>query len=1220
MRRLLLLCFLTVSTTAFLRAQAETGKIYTYNFADGSELPQTSYQTLRYASYTTADGLVTIHSNTEEEAQQFGYHDSSHGGVFFPGNSFDIAVAGDALVTFLVDTYGSAEGATFEFTNADDEVLGSIAAENIGGEDGYPSTFSYEGSVGVITATLVSEEYSTAEVYIHGLSVQNADEVIPTNGKILVWDFGAEQLDGEEYTNQLNESTINGWYDPSVEVGSAGNVLPDFSTNGLTWVGGGNDRLRTSNTNLTRYDENVSGDGTFTGRLYVNSAGAVGRYLSLNLEEDDELTVYALSQNGGGRLHFEYAADPSAQNDVVDLPADLTEFTFVARQAGTYKLYDSQDKPSYYRLERRSATYVTVTGNVDLTEATDIPEDFTLEFANAAGKVYTTSVASGTYSIDLPAGYTYDISLGGANGYIIGSGSSLEVTESTTTYDISILKTELYTVSGDLLGLPEIPDGLMLEFSSEGAIYEPEATVDTEAGTYTVSLEADRAYSISATGVNDYDLTEKTLTIGAVDTDYDITFAAKPVYSVTIETTGLTEAQEENLTLTFSNLNEAGYAYTFDDLSAVALRDGVYSVAAGGLNAYPVQLSATSNVVVSGAETTKTLAFEPVTGWTFDDAVITAGDAAYKGLRFTGAVSNEIGKGHLVAGAAATVEVPVQPGEVVIVDYYYSANFTIAEEDPVTTESGSTSQVETTRYVYPGDEAGYVTLTFNEGTSYLTEIRTIPFVAYTASLTVGADKDYPTINQALEAVRLMTRDSGERVTILIDPGNYEEMLVIDVPEVTLKNAAAAPSIALLNEGVDIDPAAVRITSYYGHGYDYYSMGPDQKYDADVLAVNRENGSLSNENVGAGTTNGSYWNATVVVYADGFTAEDIIFENSFNQYISRKEANDVVVMWESGSRGERPTDYGNTGVQDRSYVERAAALALVNGADKVILDQCRIVGRQDAFFGGRDVRVAVYKGSVMGAVDYIFGGMTAVFYQTELAMNTSDASSDRAYITAAQQSGGRGYLMYETTITTAIPGTETASAYRAKPGYFGRPWEATTSEVVFYNTTIDTSDYPGAVGESLIMPEGWTSSLGGESEMMYEYGTVELSGESHLDDRVDWATVLTEPELNDGTAITPFNFTKGDDGWDPFPALIAAEPTSVRQPAAISAVNLYGAGDRIFVRNVQGPTTVSVYSLNGALVHRITVDTDRNFAVNSGFWIVTADAPDGRKTARVYTHR
>ncbi len=46
--------------------------------------------------------------------------------------------------------------------------------------------------------------------------------------------------------------------------------------------------------------------------------------------------------------------------------------------------------------------------------------------------------------------------------------------------------------------------------------------------------------------------------------------------------------------------------------------------------------------------------------------------------------------------------------------------------------------------------------------------------------------------------RTTTTTDSDRVTIMIDPGNYEEMIVISKPNITLKNASATPSIGLLN--------------------------------------------------------------------------------------------------------------------------------------------------------------------------------------------------------------------------------------------------------------------------------------------------------------------------------------------------------------------------------------------------------------------------------------
>lgn len=1195
---------------------AEAGKTYTYNFYDGSELPQTSYSTLRYASFQTSDKILKINSNTTDQNLQFGYHDATHGGVFFAGNSFDIIVAGDAIVTFIVDQYGGANDAVLEFTDSNSNVLGSIVGQNIvAGVDGFASSFSYTGAAGTITATLKSADYPSAEIYLHGLSIENAAEVATSNGKIDVWDFGAEQLDDATYNNKLDDATVNSWYDSSITAGSSGNVFPSFSAGVLSWIGGGNDRLRTSNTNLTRYDENVSSVSGYTGRVYVNSGGATGRYMSLTLSEDDEVTLAMLTQSGSGNIHFKYVADPSAQDDQVAVGSSLQEVKFVAKAAGTYHVYDDTDKPSYYRVERKDATYKTLTGSVDVSAAANIPSNYSIEFTNEAGKVWSTQVSNGSYSINLPEGYTYNLSLTDANGYVISSAKTIDVTPATTTFDITIIQVELYTVTGTITGLDDNISNLSLKYTPDASankVFVPAPVVDATAKTYTVILEPNVAYTISAQGVNDFYIPSNIITIGNANETSNLVFQKKPTYSVAVTAPGLDANQLSKLSLKFTNLNETGYSYSFTDISTVALRDGVYSISYDGLDEYPIELALTSNLTVSGANTSKTLSFVPITNWSFDDKVITSSTAFYKGLVLTGGITNEIAKGHIAPGSGATIAVPLNPGEKMIVTYYYAADFSIDGGSQIVTTSGSTSNLETTEYVYTGTSSGTATITI-AAKSYLTNIAIETVVAYTPTISVGIDKDYQTINAALNAIAQMDRPNDERVTVMIDPGNYEEMVVINSKNVTLKNASSNPSIALTNKGVDIDAEAVRITSYYGYGYHYYSQGTDNKWNADVLAVNKANGSQPYNNV-SGSTNGSYWNATMVVFSEGFVADNLIIENSFNQYISKKESEDVVVLG-NGNKGTRPTTLGSTAVQDRSFVERAAAIGIANNTDKVILNNTRIVGRQDSFYGGSGSRVVIYKGAMMGAVDYIFGGMTAVFYQTDFVLNTSDVSSDAAYITAAQQSSGRGFLMYECTIKSTIPGVETASTNSSKPGYFGRPWLATTSEVVFYNTTIDESSFPGYSGESLISPIGWTNTLGGESALMYEYGTTEnASGIDNSGNRASWSTVLATPTLTDGTAITPFNFTKGNDDWDPITELNTLSSSSFDVKENSIKVKAYNS--RIYISNVKSNTKIRIYSITGSLIKTLETKNDLNFSFKKGLWIVSVNNIDGKKITKV----
>jgi len=1208
---------------------AVPGQTYSYMFMDGSVLPQTAYTSLRYNTFISPDGILTLNSNTAVAAQKFGFHDTAHGAVLFSGNSMNFVVAGNATITFSTCMYGAAADAVFNITDAAGNVLGSVQGTDKGSTTENTHSFAYTGNSGVITATLNSVLAPIGEFYIHGISIENAAQIIKTV-KTDVWDFGAAQFDTAKYNNQLNVATINGWYAPTITVGSTTNTLPPFTAGVLSWVGvGTSDRLRTSNTNLTRYDANScpsyvttgAKTDTLTGAIYVNSAAASSRYIGLTLSADDEVTLYTKAGSSAGKLTFQYMAD-ATQKDVVNTTTTVGIVKYVAKKAGAYHIYDTVDKPFYFRVLRKDATYITLSGNLNLTDAPGIPSGYSVVLTNAAGKTWTEIIPSGSssYTLTVPAGYTYSLSLGDANGYIITNGASISLSADAI-HEIAIKKVITNLLSGSITGLTSTQLAkISLTFTPTVAkIFVPAPVIDVLAGTYSVSMEPNCKYKIVATGINDYYISVDTINIKR-DSVRSIDFAAKPVYPITITADGLTDAQKALLTTTFTNLNESGYSYTFTGLSGITLRDGVYKISCSGLSEYPLQLGATSNLTVSGGATSRALAFTPVTDWSFDDATITSGTTtSYKGMLFTGTVSNNVTSGHLILTGTGTAQVPVNPGQKLIVTYYYSAKFVVVAGDTVKTTSGSTSTLETKEYLYSGTTPGYMTITNITGTTtYLPYIKVVATLPYSATITVGTDKSYQTINDALVAARAMIRPSKQRVKIMVDPGNYEEMLMIDIDSVSIVNASASPDISLTNKGVDISANAVRVTSYYGHGYNYYSMGTDQKWNADALRVNKENGYTTYANTGSGTTNGSYWNATVFVSGAGFQADNIIIENSYNQYISLKESQDVVKEWASGGKGTRPTDVGNTAVQNKSFVERAAAIAFSSSADKAILNICRIVGRQDSYYGAEKARIVNYKGVIMGGTDYIFGGMTLVAYKCDLAMNTSEVSTDVSYLTAAQQTTYRGYLMYECTVTSAKPFTETASVYLSKPGELGRPWTATTSEVVFYNTTIQATNNPDFNGKSMIAPEGWLSTLGGASNKCYEFGTIEQSGENNSTSRAPWSQVLTTPTLTDGTAINTYNFTKGTDGWDPIPALVAADPdfqTGVILPQ-LSSIEVFANGNKLFVSHVTSTTRIDIYGLDGLLVETRNTNVDTNFSFNKGVWIVKVNSIDGNKVVKV----
>ena len=369
------------------------------------------------------------------------------------------------------------------------------------------------------------------------------------------------------------------------------------------------------------------------------------------------------------------------------------------------------------------------------------------------------------------------------------------------------------------------------------------------------------------------------------------------------------------------------------------------------------------------------------------------------------------------------------------------------------------------------------------------------------------------INDALNYIRHMRREKGQRVTVMIAPGNYDEMLRIDQDDITLCNASSAPSIALRNGGVDIAPEAVRITGYYGYGYNYFSMNSRQHYDPRTLRKNRKYGAPSVINRGGSDSN--YWNAVTIVSGRNFQARDIIFENSFNQYVSIREAADSLLP--QTTQPLRPKQPYSTEVQQKRFRERAAALAFIDSANAV-LTNCRILSRQDALYGGDDVHLRINGGVIMGSVDYIFGGMTLVCDHTDLVLLVSSDPNDKAYITASRSpQSHRGMLFYRCRIRGAVPGVEMADPAPAHAGYLGRPWSR-SGETVFVETQVDTL----ADGTPLVMPIGWSDGLTGVgAPRSYEFRTTYADGQAaDTSRRAEWTTILSAPILPDGTIIDP----------------------------------------------------------------------------------------------------
>lgn len=309
-------------------------------------------------------------------------------------------------------------------------------------------------------------------------------------------------------------------------------------------------------------------------------------------------------------------------------------------------------------------------------------------------------------------------------------------------------------------------------------------------------------------------------------------------------------------------------------------------------------------------------------------------------------------------------------------------------------------------------------------------------VDYADTIFVGADKDYKTVQAAVDAVSNMSRPNGEGVTIKIDPGKYREQVHITVPNITLES----------NGG---DRNDTIITWYYGIGYKYYSSvnsyyNPYADYDK------YEKGDVE-----------KYWGAAVITdaTATGFSAKGICFENSFNKYMTEEELTDGV---EVNGKSINFVRKENTNADSRAATERAAAY--VNYADKTEFFECGFIGSQDTLYTCNKAFKAYYKNCyIEGQTDFIYGDGDVFFDGCEINWCGYDGTDAAGYLTAQSSDPSRtaGYVFRNCLIT----GNKERNVI---PGYLGRMW-GKGATVNFINTQVASDNY--------LAGEGWTAMSG-----------------------------------------------------------------------------------------------------------------------------------------------
>ncbi len=424
-------------------------------------------------------------------------------------------------------------------------------------------------------------------------------------------------------------------------------------------------------------------------------------------------------------------------------------------------------------------------------------------------------------------------------------------------------------------------------------------------------------------------------------------------------------------------------------------------------------------------------------------------------------------------------------------------------------------------------------------------------IEYKDTLTVGTDKDYPSISEALAAVRLMKgRTAGQVVTIAIDPGTYQEQLYVDVPDIALK--AANP---------DNKP---KITFYYGIGYIYYSVASSNGnggyagwYSADYAVQKTGRFGVNN------------WGATIRTTAKGFYMENIDVQNSYNLYITEQEVADGVIPGGGDAKTVQRTDT-STPVNNSTYNERAAAIFA--GGSEIELYKCSFVSSQDTFGTGAD-SMYVKDCLISGNTDYICGGNNCYFENCELRWQGMTDKDNGGYITACKTSSATdlGYYLKDCKITK----NPDSSMKAGGGGTWGRPWGGANTPTIYDHTII---------ANDVNKPNGW-DSMSGASPQQARFSVINgVYKESDTEEATDLTakndnpstTVLDPPDATDYFGLwMPKNY-EGEVGE-------LTEYTTVWQFGRGS-----GAADYSIEGAASSPIEI-VGSTNGPAAQNLTVD-------------------------------
>ncbi len=184
-------------------------------------------------------------------------------------------------------------------------------------------------------------------------------------------------------------------------------------------------------------------------------------------------------------------------------------------------------------------------------------------------------------------------------------------------------------------------------------------------------------------------------------------------------------------------------------------------------------------------------------------------------------------------------------------------------------------------------------------------------------------------------------------------------------------------------------------------------------------------------------------------------------------------------------------------------ELGQAVSLHTEGDRIAFYDCRLLGNQDTFYGGRENTRIFFKDCyIEGTTDFIFGPSTVWFESCTIC------SKRNSYITAASTPKNIqfGFVFNNCTLTAKEGVTKV---------YLGRPWRA-------YGATLFMNCKLG----SQILPEGWHNWGNTDNEKTARYAEYKNTGEgANTQNRVPWSKQLTDKEAKEYTIENVFRSWK-----------------------------------------------------------------------------------------------